>query len=168
MVPFLCDGTKCYELSNGNDGNGIFSAGLTVGGTSTLATVNAGAVSTGVSIISSTTGAIGPTGGGVLQSYGGTLPTCACTGGTPTCTAQTGSSNSAAQLVVTGGTGMTTCTETFSASGAFHAAPICVVGDANASATPLAYSVGATSTASMVFDFASATALTVNVLCIGH
>ena len=118
--------------------------------------------------VTSTTGAIGPTAGGILQSYGGTLPTCACTGGSPTCTAQTGASNSAGELDVTGGTAMTTCTLTFSSSGAFHAAPICIFVDKNASATPLGYSTGAESTSTVVFDFASATAFDVNYICVGH
>ena len=152
----------------GFDGQNVIIGDVNVhnGSSSIIPQVNV-ASATGKTI-TTTTGAMGPTGGGVLQSYGGTLPTCACTGGSPTCTAQTGASNSAGELDVTGGTGMTTCTLTFSASDTFHAAPVCLFTDKNASVTPLSYSTGAESTSTVVFDFASATAFNVNYICVGH
>ena len=150
------------------------------------------AIQTTTGSINSTTGAIGPTGGGVLQSYGGTVPTCACTGGSPTCvvlapTTCTGSgtpyacctgsgagatcpisSNTAGEIEMSGATAATTCTLTFSASGAFNLFPTCEFTDSNANIAPLAYSTGAVSTTTAVVDFASATANVINYLCIGH
>jgi hypothetical protein len=177
----LAGTNSLYQLIDSRSGKWILATTSTTsltlnggGGALTISTngsgqlVVPGPIVTSTSIISSTTGAIGPTGGGVLQSYGGTVPTCACTGGSPTCTVATAGSNSAGQIGMTGGTAATTCTLTFSASGVFHAAPICGFFDANASVTPLGYSVGAVSTSTAVVDFAAATAATINYICIGH
>ena len=139
---------------------------LIVGGATGSVSTGGAPIVTLSGSIASTTGAIGPSGGGVLQSYGGTAPTvtAGCNGAGSGVTG----SNSAFQLTTQSSGAATTCTVSFSASGPFHAAPICVCDDASASITPPAYSIGAVSTSTIVIDFASATSAVLNCVCIGH
>lgn len=140
------------------------SVNLQSGGTTYFTTSSSGSGTT-TTPITSTTGAIGPTGGGVLQSYGGTAPTLTAGCNGSGASAITGTNTHGHFTTQTAAA--TTCTVTFSASGAFHAAPDCVFYDNNADATPLTFSTGAISTTTAVVDFSSLTATDIGYICIG-
>lgn len=181
-IPFFYDGTN-YQLGAALSYGGAIQARLIYtdqfrnsgAGTNTLFATNFSGlvqsttnnITSTTGSISSTTGAIGPTGGGVLQSYGGTAPTltAGCNGAGSV--APAGSNTAFAFTSQTAAA--TTCTLTFSASGPFHAAPICIFADANADGTPLVFSTGATSTSTVVVDFSSLSVATkINAICIGQ
>jgi hypothetical protein len=129
---------------------------------------NGGSISTnGGGTITTAAGAMGPTVGGVLQSYGGTVPTITANCGTsPSAVAGT---NTAFDFTIGSGGTDTSCTISFSASGAFHAAPHCIFSDASASVTPVPFATGAASTSTVVVHFVAATGASkkVNGICIG-
>lgn len=99
------------------------------------------------------TGAVALTGGSLFSVTGGTAPTltAGCNGAGSAVAA--GSTDNRGKIT-TQTAASTTCTLTF--NHAWPQAPFCVASDAEATITPAAYSVGATGTGTVVFDFVSA------------
>lgn len=91
--------------------------------------------------------------GGLINSTGGTAPTltAGCNGAGSAVAA--GSTDNRGQIT-TQTAAATTCTMTFNHT--WPQAPFCLAADSEAQITPAAYSVGATSTTTVVFDFVSA------------
>lgn len=108
--------------------------------------------------------ALSLTNGSIVSSTGGAIPTATCSGGSTGVSIAAGSTNNRGQIV-TSSSASTNCTVTWSAAAAWPQAPFCIVDDAAASITPTGVSVGATSTSSMVIDFASAASKTFNWVC---
>lgn len=110
-------------------------------------------VGTNVTIGSNSASALALTAGSVFSVTGGTAPTltAGCNGAGSAVAA--GSTDNRGKIT-TQTAASTTCTLTFNHT--WPQAPFCVAGDAEATITPAAYSVGATGTGTVVFNFVSA------------
>jgi hypothetical protein len=104
--------------------------------------------------------------GGITLAGTNTTLSATCSGGSTGVSIAAASTNNRGQIT-TSSSASTNCTITWSSTTAWPTTPFCVFVDANASITPIAFSVDDANcnTTSCKFDFASASSEKVNWLC---